>query len=268
MAAAPTIPSSFSGIPWTHGMSGAVYFISEQAVVKRAMSDDASKTQLSIERQIYDRLGLHPSITALLGSQQDMVILERLRYTLRHRLHELRGRDERPASADKIRWALQIAEGLQYIHSRGVKQVDIGTYNVLLDWQDNAKLSDFAGSSLDGSEPTVAPGAHATHPRLSVSNPSVHSELFALGSLLYEMETTYQALHDKNDGELEELFGTGQFPPTDDLLLGEIMKNCWTVAYSDASEVITDIQLIQDRVRDGGAQTQEDRNQFPQLPTP
>ena len=98
------------------------------------MSDDTSKAQLSIERQIYYRLGLQPSITALLGSQHDMAILERLRYTLRHRLHELRGRDGRPAVADKPRWAWQIADGLQYIHSRGVKQVDIGTYNVLLDW--------------------------------------------------------------------------------------------------------------------------------------
>jgi hypothetical protein len=93
-----------------------------------------------------------------------------------------------------------------------VKQVDIGTYNVLFDWEDNAKLSDFAGSSLDGSKPTVAPSAHATHPRLSVSKPSVHSKSL-LGSLFYEMETTYQAFHDKNDGELEELFGAGQLPP-------------------------------------------------------
>jgi hypothetical protein len=129
-----------------------------------------------------------------------MVILERLQYTFRHRLHELRGRDERPAapaSRDKVRWALQTAEGLQYIHS----------------------------------------------------------EVFALGSLLYEMETTYQAFHDKNDGELEELFGAGQFRPTDDLLLGNVIEKCWTVAYSDAGEVVTDIQLIQGRVRDGGALT-------------
>jgi hypothetical protein len=65
----PTVPASLSGIPWTYGMSGAVYFISEQAVVKCAMSDDTSQAQLSIERQIYNRLGLHPCITALLGFQ-------------------------------------------------------------------------------------------------------------------------------------------------------------------------------------------------------
>ena len=63
------------------------------------------------------------------------------------------------------------------------------------------------------------------------------------------METTYQAFHDKNDGEIEELFGAGQFPPTADLLSGDVMRRCWTFAYLDASEVVTEIQLIQDCVR-------------------
>ena len=77
---------------------------------------------------------------------------------------------------------------------------------MLLDWGDTAKLSDFAGPSLDGSEPAVAPSAHATHLRLSTEEPSVQSQLFTLGSLLYKMETTSLAFHDKNDGELEDLF--------------------------------------------------------------
>ncbi|KAK4120095.1 hypothetical protein N657DRAFT_168585 [Parathielavia appendiculata] len=92
-----------------------------------------------------------------------------------------------PAARDVQKWALQTAVAFQYIHSGRVKQVDIGTYNVLLDTADNAKLSDFAGSSLDGSEPTVAAGVHSTHPRLSTFKPSVRFELFALGSLLYEI---------------------------------------------------------------------------------
>ena len=36
-------------------------------------------------------------------------------------------------------------------------QVDIGAHNVLLDQYETAKLSDFAGSSLDESKPTVVP---------------------------------------------------------------------------------------------------------------
>jgi hypothetical protein len=105
----------------------------------------------------------------------------------------------------------------------------------------------FIWDSLD--PPTVAPSAHAAHPRLSnISKPSIQSELFALGSLLHEVETTYPPFHDKNDGELEDLFGADQFPPTDDLVLGNVVRKCWTVSYLDAGEVVTDIQLIQDRI--------------------
>jgi serine/threonine protein kinase len=228
-------------------MSGAVFFISEHAVVKRALSDDTSKKQLAVERQVYERLGSHPRIPALLGFQQGTIILERLQCTLRHRLLGLRSRQQRPTTHEVFRWALHTAEALQYIHSRRVRQVDFGTYNVLLDKADNAKLADFAGSSLDGSEPTVAPSAHATHPRLSTFKPSIHSELFAHGSLLYEVETTFQPFHDKPDHVVEALFEANQFPSTTSLLLGEVIAKCWTIFYQDASEVVADIQSIQDR---------------------
>ncbi|OTA96288.1 hypothetical protein M434DRAFT_67809 [Hypoxylon sp. CO27-5] len=178
-----------------------------------------------------------------------MIILERLQYPLRQRLLDLRKSQHRPASHDVVRWALQVAEALQHIHSHGVKQVDIGTYNVMLDWDENVKLSDFAGSSIDDSEPTVAPSAHSTHPRLSVTQPSVYSELFAFGSLLYEMETTFEAYHDKNDGELEELFESDQYPETGNLILGEVIRKCWMAQYADASELIADIRSLQTHLK-------------------
>ncbi|KAI1505520.1 kinase-like protein [Biscogniauxia marginata] len=250
MVEPPLIPRSLAGLPWTHGLSGAIFFISEHAVIKRALSDDICKKQLDTERQIYERLGPHPYITTLVATHHDMLVLERLQYPLRQRLLDLRKNQQRPAVQQVVRWALQTAEALQHVHSRGVKQVDIGTYNVLLDWNENAKLSDFAGSSLDGSEPTVAPSAHSTHPRLSVTEPSVCSELFAFGSLLYEVETTYEPYHDRNDGELEELFGADQYPDTSSLVLGEVIRKCWMTRYTDANELIADIRLIQDRLKE------------------
>ncbi|KAK4095842.1 hypothetical protein N658DRAFT_88966 [Parathielavia hyrcaniae] len=173
------------------------------------------------------------------------LILERLRCTLRHRHLELRSRQTCPAGRDALKWALQTPEALQYIHSRGVRQVDICTYNVLLDRGDNAKLVDFAGSPLDGSEPTVAPSAHSTHPRLSTFKPSVHSELFALGSLLYEIETTYQPFYERADHEVEALFEANQFPSTGGLLLGVVISKCWTIAYQNAGDVLTDLRSIE-----------------------
>ncbi|KAI1410007.1 kinase-like protein [Hypoxylon sp. FL1857] len=248
MTEIPSIPKDFAGIPWSTGMSGAVFYVSKSTVIKKPLSDDLCKEQLNVEKRIYERLGPHPCITMLLGTHEDMLILERLQYPLRQRLLNLRKYQQRPAPRDAVRWALQIAEALQHIHSHGVKQVDIGTYNVMLDWEDNAKLSDFAGSSIDGSEPTVAPSAHSTHPRLSITQPSIYSELFAFGSLLYEAETTYQAYHDKNDGELEELFEADQYPETSKLTLGEVIRKCWMTQYADASELMMDIQLIQSRL--------------------
>lgn len=210
-----------------------------------------------MERRIYERLGKHPRITAFLGSQQDVLVLERLQHTLRHRLLEIRNLQQRPAIQDVTRWALQTAEGLDYIHSRGVKQVDIGTYNVLLDRKDNAKLSDFAGSSLDGSPPTVAPGLHSAHPSLSTMEPTVESELFSLGSLLYEIETTHQPFDDKNEDEVEALFESDEYPTTSGLVLGEVIRKCWMMGYHDAGEMVADIQLIQGCINDGDVTRQE-----------
>ncbi|KAH6627487.1 kinase-like domain-containing protein [Chaetomium tenue] len=249
MSDIPLIPASLTGIPWTCGLSGAIFFVSDRAVIKRPFSDDeSSKEQLRVERRIYARLGNHPRITAFLGSQQDTIILERLHHTLRHRLLEMRKLQQRPTMQQVTMWALQTAEGLDHIHSHGVKQVDIGTYNVLLDRKENAKVSDFAGSSLDGSAPTVAPSVHSAHPSLSTMEPTVQSELFALGSLLYEVETTHRPFDDKTEEDVEALFGSNQYPTTSELVLVEVIRKCWAMTYSSASEVVADIKVIQEHV--------------------
>ena len=234
------IPNCFTGLPWTCGLSGAVYFITDRAVIKRPFSNDkTSQEQLNLERRIYERLGKHPRITAFLDSPQpDTILLERMQYTLRNL-------QQQPATQDAKRWALQTAEGLYYIHSRGVKQVDIGTYNVLLDGEENAKLSNFVRFSLDGSRPTIAPSVHATHPRLSIVEPTVQSELFALGSLLYEVETTRKPFEEKREDEVEVLFEVDEYPATSGLVLRDGIRKCWTMGYRDVGEVVIDIEAIQ-----------------------
>lgn len=249
MVALASIPEDFAGLPWTHGISGAVFQISEAAVIKKPLSGDTCRAQLDVERRIYERLGPHPYITSLLATHKDMIVLERLQYPLRQRLLDFRKNNQRPPSQTVVQWAWQIAQAFRHIHSCGVMQVDIGTYNVLLDWNEDVKLSDFAGSSLDGSEPTVAPSAHSTHPKFPITQPSIQSELFAVGSMLYEMETTFEPYHDKNDGELEDLFEGDQFPDTSDLVLGEVIRKCWAANYTDSIEVVVDIRQITDRLK-------------------
>lgn len=235
---------------WYHGLSGVVTEGPDRTVIKKPFPGDESKAQLDIERQIYERLGEHPYITRFIAANSNEIILERLQYPLRKRLLELQKKNQRPVTQLVIRWAWQIAEAFHHIHSRGVLQVDIGTYNVLLDWNEDVNLCDFAGSSLDGSAPMVAPSAHSTHPKISITQPSTRSELFAVGSMLYEIETTYVPYNDKNDGELEELFEADQYPDVGHLTLGKVICKCWKGQYIDAGEVAMDIAQVQECLQD------------------
>ena len=250
MAPTVPVPSTATGIQWHHGMSGVVIEAPNMTVTKRPFPGEEFKAQLDIERRIYKRLGQHPYITRFITADSDEIVLERLQYPLRTRLLELRSNNQRPPIQTVLRWARQIAQAFHHVHSCGVLQVDIGAYNVLLDWNDGAKLCDFAGSSLDGSEPMVAPSAHATHPRISITHPSIRSELFAIGSLLHEIETTYVPYNDKNDGELEELFAADQYSDVGNLMLGDVITKCWTGQFADAGEVVIDIDRIEKQLND------------------
>lgn len=250
MVATAPVSDKATGIRWYHGMSGVVVEAPDLTVIKRPFPGEAFEARLDVERRIYKRLGQHSYITKFIAARPNEIVLERLQYPLRKRLLDLRKTNERPAMQTLLRWAQQIAQAFHHIHSCGVMQVDIGTYNVLLDWNDDVKLCDFAGSSLDGSEPTVAPSAHSTHPRISITQPSIRSELFAIGSMLYEIETTYEPYSDKNDEELEELFDADQFPEVGNLTLGEVITKCWTGQYVHAGGIVTDIGDIEKRLKD------------------
>jgi len=245
----PSIPEDVTSLPWiSHGISGAIFAVSESVLIKRPLPGKKCREQLDIERRIYERLGPHPYITKFICAHKDMIVLERLKYPLRKHLYDLHEHNQLPMTHDVVRWALQVTQAIQYIHSRGVMQVDIGAHNVLLDQYEIAKLSDFAGSSLDKSKPTVAPSAHSEHPNMPHTKPSIHSELFALGSMLYEIETTNEPYPDKNEQELEELFKAAKYPDTSKLILGTVITKCWMAQYEDASEAVVDIRHIQDQL--------------------
>jgi serine/threonine protein kinase len=216
-----------ASLPWIfYGILGATFAVSESVLIKKPLSGDNCKEQLDIERRIYKRLGLHPYITKFFCAHKDMIVLERLKYLLRKRLYDLHEHNQLPMGQDVVRWVLQITQAIQYIHSRGVIQVNIGAYNVLLDQYKTVKLSDFAGSSLNKSRPTVAPSAHSEHPNMPHTKPLIQSELFALGSMLYKIETTNKPYPDKNDKELKELFKADKYPDTGKLILGKVITNC------------------------------------------
>lgn len=103
--------------------------------------------------------------------------MEQLKEPLCLRLQSLR-ENNKVASADQMwKWSIQMAEGLQYIHSQNVLQADIGLQNLLLDRNDDLKFADFAGSSIDGEDAYVCASARAQYPRLWQHRSSVKDEI-------------------------------------------------------------------------------------------
>jgi len=144
-----------------------------------------------------------------------------------------------------LKWSAQAAEGMQYFHSKGVYQVDIGLQNILLDWDENLKYCDFSGSSLDGQKPSFGGSPHAQYPFITADSPSVQPELFSLGSAIYEISTTYKAYAGKHERKIQNLFAKGEYPETGHLLLGRTISHCWSGQYGHARHVASEIRNIQ-----------------------
>jgi serine/threonine protein kinase len=124
--------------------------------------------------------------------------------------------------------------------------VDIVLRNIVLDWDDHVKLSDFGGSSINGSGPTVLPTVTSEHPLYPASTPSFKSEIFAIGSAFYELETLQAPYHDLEADDIGELFSKSIFSENDGLILGEVISKCWKIDYANSSQVLDDIRKIQE----------------------
>ncbi|EFE37353.1 hypothetical protein TRV_08002 [Trichophyton verrucosum HKI 0517] len=245
-------PKCLWDLPFVNrGVSGIVFAVDELSVIKTPTGGEENAEELRVEREILERLGDHPRIVKLLYTYKDLIVLERLRYPLRFRTWELR-EDGRTASLDDVlKWSAQAAEGMQYFHAKGVFQVDVGLHNLLVDWDDNVKYCDFSGSSIDGSRPTVVVSPTAQHPTAVIGSPTVQTELFSLGSAIYEISTTFKAYEGLEEHELQARYARGEYPDTSRLLLGGVILKCWRGCYSNAGEVAAEIRGIQRRMKHG-----------------
>jgi serine/threonine protein kinase len=216
------------------------------AKISTSLEDRGSAIELLyIESIIYQRLGPHPCITRFLAFNDGRIYLELLQCSLQERLCQMNRSENNPTAVQLLRWSSQISRAFEHIHSQRVFQVDISLRNMLLDWDDNVKLSGFGGSSIDGSGPLVLPAVSYEHPLYRASTPTIDSELFAIGSAFYEMETLHSPYYDLDAYEIGNLYLQTIFPNTESLILGESIRKCWTVVYENASQVLEDIHKLQ-----------------------
>ena len=230
------------------GSTGCVHSEDGDTAIKDlcCIDDDMCQNELDIEKKIYQHLGSHPRICKYLGSTEHSIILKRYVGCVRGRLRALRVRGEKPAPELALRWSIQAAEGLAFLHSKKVLQADIKWSNFLLDENDELVICDFAGSSIDGCEALVAHGPWYQRPYEGTDIPcGVLDEVFAFGSALYEMWTTEEPYQHEESDVVDRRFRDNQFPEVGHLLLGEIMMKCWKVAFACLVEVVEDLYRLQ-----------------------
>jgi len=142
------------------------------------------------------------------------------------------------------RWARQIIESVNFIY--GVKHSDLRLDQWLLDADLNARLSNFNASGYDAKAALGLEGSKALRyensshclPRDPMTDNGIKSDLFALGSVLYELVAAHRPYENLKDDAIRFMYKQGQFPNIEGPLLGDLVLGCWKGRFLSAYHVL------------------------------
>lgn len=186
------------------------------------------------EASIYHCLGPHERLIRMLDHSRDGLILE---YMENGDLKTYFQAQDSILMSLKLKWAYQIAQAVTLLHSNDIVHCDIKPRNFLLDSTLNIKIIDFSGSSLDGSRPASGEGTRFYLPRHWRDPPTVATDLFALGSTLYEVFQGTSPYEEIPSDQVEERFKRKEFPDVSAIPYGQIINQCWLSQVDSAEHV-------------------------------
>ncbi|KAL2015856.1 hypothetical protein VTK56DRAFT_4689 [Thermocarpiscus australiensis] len=204
-----------------YGNTGLVLLDRSTDTAVKASPDGERSDAIAVEQQIYERFvqrGGHKGILIYYGTFEWGIRLEHASYGNIRSYLENHAADE----LRRIRWAVQVAEALDFTHQCGVIHGDVNGFNVLLDRRLDAKLADFAGSSLDGSPLLIGVTASHEYPGPLLCT---EADIFALGSTLYELMNESRPYAGLSDVAIAQKYKRGEFAETESLgSVGRIIK--------------------------------------------
>ena len=192
-----------------------------------------NRATLAQERKVYEERGAHPHLLQYKGSLEigefDFgLILEKAE---RGCLRQLMKKFKRETITDHTRWlwACAIASTIHYILTKGFLHCDISTRNILLTEEWEVKLSDFGSSAAIGEVGLGCEEGRCRVPsrgRPRDALPTVKSNLFAFGTVLYEIMAWQLPFADVDTSTVETRFEAEEFPDTTGILAGDIIDKC------------------------------------------
>lgn len=228
--------------------SCATTYCLDRIIIKTPRIDDEPEityeniNAMRTEADVYRMLGLHVRIANCLyiSPLRDMIALEF--YPLGHLKHHISIHGQ----VDRTKWATQMIEAITVLHDRGIRHSDIRLDQWLVDSDGNARLSDFNSAGHDGNRSLaiLASAAHgietASHfmPQDITIDSTYESDIFALGSALYELATGSAPWFGKEAEAIKRCFESDEFPPVSDLSLGYIIDGAWRKRFPSAEEML------------------------------
>lgn len=152
----------------------------------------------------------------------------------------------------KIAIIKQVAGALKHLHTKNIAHCDIKSENILLDWNDNAKLCDFGLSALKNeaasSQSNLVPPGQGT-PRYSAPEvlrgeilkieQLLQADIYSLAIVVFEVMAEEEPFQGLNVMQLQTNVGHGEMrPPTSKLSkpVEDILVKCWA---KDAARRLT-----------------------------
>jgi len=222
------------------GSTALIHLLPSGHVRKAAYPEPMTRKQslrdIEHEYKIYQRLPPHDRLLKMIDySLEDGLILE---YMPNGNLREYLQTEAANLSLNqRLQWACDAAEALHLVHSYNIIHCDVKPENFLLDSRLRLRIIDFSGSSIDGSYFSALESARFCLPRPWEAPSTIVTDVFALGSTIYEIITSTQPYAQHTDEEVEALFGKGIFPPVDSIPCGELIKRCWNSEVHSAEEI-------------------------------
>jgi eukaryotic-like serine/threonine-protein kinase len=185
----------------------------------------------------------HPNLAALYAvDETDEAVLIAHEYVEGAGIGELL--EQGPLPYEKfLDFAIQIADGIKALHTRGLIHGHISTDNVMIDQSGNVKLLDYGLPALG---PAYLEEESSDSQRVSVwtaedseQPPEADADFFALGGLFYEMLTGRAPYSDQGE---ESTAGLAALPPEAQLLVEKLLSTEKEDQFTGAEELLVTLR--------------------------
>jgi serine/threonine protein kinase len=211
--------------PWPHGSS---------------WDKRTQRSELERELEVYRRLpSPHNRLVRMFGFSDDGEGLV-LEYMPNGNLRNFLESDSKVTLTQQMQWCIEAVEAVVLLHSNGIIHGDVKPENMVLDHSLGIRIIDLAGSSINGKPPLSLESTRFFLPRsMNDEMPcSVTTDLFALGSSIYQIMTRKQPYEDLKNEEVEARYARKEFPSVNSIPFGDVIIRCWMCQFNSAQEVL------------------------------